>query len=78
MSQLINSLALQGRDTLHTPPLPWSRQMLGAALTLQLLYTEAKGAADFAPVLVKKAAKEFEDCQKWVKKWWPDLDLEAE
>ena len=78
MNQLINSLVLRGRDNLHTPPLQWSRQMFGAALTLQLLFSEVKGAAEFAPVLVKKAAHEFEDCQKWAKKWYPDLDLEAE
>lgn len=78
MSQLLNHFVLRGRDTVHTGPMQWSRQMLGAALTLNLLYTEAKGAAEFAPVFVKKAAKDFEDCKTWATKWFPDVDLEAE
>ncbi|MGN0847068.1 MAG: protein kinase [Kiritimatiellia bacterium] len=78
MNQLLNELVLKGRDRLHTGPLPWSKQMLGAALTLQLLYTEVEGAAEVAPVYVKKAAKEFEECAKWAQKWFPDVKLEVE
>ena len=65
MNQLLNRLVRKGRDTLRTGPLPWSKQMLGAALTLQLLYTEVEGAAEFAPVFVKEAVAGFEDCAKW-------------
>ena len=53
--------------------------MLGAALTLQLLYSEEKGVDKFIPVLVKRAVKGFEPCRKWAVKWFPDVDLpEAE
>ncbi len=78
MNQLLNRLVRKGRDTLRTGPLPWSKQMLGAALTLQLLYTEVEGAAEFAPVFVKEAVAGFEDCAKWAQKWFPDVKVEAE
>lgn len=78
MNQLLNRLVRKGRDTLRTGPLPWSRQMLGAALTLQLLYTEVEGAAEFAPVFVKEAVAGFEDCAKWAQKWFPDVKAEEE
>lgn len=78
MNQLLNRLVRRGRDTLRTGPLPWSKQMLGAALTLQLLYTEVEGAAEFAPVFVKEAVAGFEDCAKWAQKWFPDVKVEAE
>ncbi len=75
MNQLINQLVLNGRETVHTPPLRWSEQMFGAALTLQLLYTEVEGAAEFAPTLVKKAAAEFEPARKLAKKMFPDVEV---
>ena len=78
MNQLLNRLVRKGRDTLRTGPLPWSKQMLGAALTLQLLYTEVEGAAEFAPVFVKEAVAGFEDCAKWAQKWFPDVKVEVE
>ncbi len=78
MNQLLNRLVRKGRDTLRTGPLPWSKQMLGAALTLQLLYTEVEGAAEFAPVFVKEAVAGFEDCAKWAQKWFPDVKAEEE
>lgn len=78
MNQLLNRLVRKGRDTLRTGPLPWSKQMLGAALTLQLLYTEVEGASEFAPVFVKEAVAGFEDCAKWAQKWFPDVKVEAE
>ena len=78
MNQLLNRLVRRGRDTLRTGPLPWSKQMLGAALTLQLLYTEVEGADKFAPVFVKEAVAGFEDCAKWAQKWFPDVKTEAE
>ncbi len=78
MNQMLNSLVRKGRDTLRTPPLTWSKQMLGAALTLNLLYTEVEGAAEFAPVLVKEAVAGFEDCAKWAKRWFPEMKIETE
>ena len=66
MNQLLNRLVRKGRDT------------LGAALTLQLLYTEVEGAAEFAPVFVKEAVAGFEDCAKWAQKWFPDVKVEVE
>ena len=78
MNQMLNSLVRKGRDTLRTPSLTWSKQMLGAALTLNLLYTEVEGAAEFAPVLVKEAVAGFEDCAKWAKRWFPEMKIETE
>ena len=75
MNQLINQLVLNGRETVHTPALRWSEQMFGAALTLQLLYTEVEGAAEFAPTLVKKAAAEFAPSRKLAKKMFPEIDV---
>lgn len=78
MNQLLNRLVRKGRDTLRTPSLAWSKQMLGAALTLQLLYAEVEGADKFAPVFVKEAVAGFEDCAKWAQKWFPDVKVEVE
>lgn len=78
MNQLLNHFVLKGRDTVRTAPLAWSKQMLGAALTLQLLYSEVEGVEKVIPIYVKNAVKGFEDCGKWAKKWFPDIDLEAE
>ena len=75
MNQLINQLVLNGRETIHTPPLRWSEQMFGAALTLQLLYSEVEGAAEFAPKLVQKAAADFEPSRKMAKRMFPDIDV---
>jgi hypothetical protein len=75
MNQLINQLVLNGRETIHTPPLRWSEQMFGAALTLQLLYSEVEGAAEFAPKLVQKAAADFEPSRRIAKKMFPDIDV---
>jgi len=75
MNQLINQLVLNGRETIHTPPLRWSEHMFGAALTLQLLYSEVEGAAEFAPKLVQKAAADFEPSRKMAKKMFPDIDV---
>lgn len=78
LGQMVSQLVFRGKDKLRTPPLAWSKQMLGAALTLQLLVVENKDAQGFVPTLVKKAVSEFEDCTKWAKKWFPDVNLEAE
>ena len=75
MNQLINQLVLNGRETIHTPPLRWSEQMFGAALTLQLLYSEVEGAAEFAGKLVQKAAADFEPSRKMAKRMFPDIDV---
>ena len=45
------------------------------ALTLQLLYSEVEGAAEFAPTLVQKAAADFEQSRKWAKRMFPDIDV---
>ncbi len=76
MNQFINRLVMNGRDTTHIGPKPWSSHMLGAALTLQLLYGEVDGAAEFAPKLVQKAVKEFDSCRKNAERWFPDVELE--
>ena len=78
LGQMVSQLVFRGKDKLRTPPLAWSKQMLGAALTLQLIVAENKDAQGFVPTLVKKAVSEFEDCAKWAKKWFPDVNLEAE
>ena len=81
MNQFINELVMKGqdRDKTRVGPREWSDNMLGAALTLQLLYSEEKGVDKFIPVLVKRAVKGFEPCRKWAVKWFPDVDLpEAE
>ena len=75
MNQMINQLVMNGRETLRTSARPWSEQMFGAALTLQLLYSEVEGAAEFAPTLVQKAAADFEQSRKWAKRMFPDVDV---
>lgn len=77
MNDLINALVIKGRETTKIGPLPWSRYMLGGALTLKYLYTEVSGADKMAPVLVKTAVKEFSDSAKWAAKWFPDVELEV-
>jgi len=77
MNDLINALVIKGRETTKIGPLPWSRHMLGAALTLKYLYTEVAGAEQMAPVLVKTAVKEFSESAKWAAKWFPDVELEV-
>jgi hypothetical protein len=78
MNQLINRLVVDGRETTRTPPLRWSEQLFGAALTLQLLYTEVEGAAEYAPKLVKKAIEGFEPSAKTAKRLFPEMGIEAE
>ena len=78
MSDLINALVLKGRDTVGTSKVAGARQMLGSALTLQLLYSDVKGADAFVPVLVKQAVKDDEDAAKWAKMWFPDVSVEEE
>ena len=75
MNQMINQLVMNGRETVKTSARAWSEQMFGAALTLQLLYSEVEGAAEFAPTLVKKAAADFEPSRKWAKKMFPEIDV---
>ena len=75
MNQLINQLVMNGRETIKTSARAWSEQMFGAALALQLLYSEVEGAAEFAPTLVKKAAADFEPSRKWAKKMFPEIDV---
>ena len=75
MNQMINQLVMNGRETVRTSARAWSEQMFGAALVLQLLYSEVEGAAEFAPTLVKKAAEDFEQSRKWAKKMFPDVDV---
>ncbi len=77
MNQLMQALVVNGRDTTKLGPLPWSCHMLGAALTLKYLYAEVPGAAEAAPTYVKKAVKDFEECAKWAKKWFPDVEVET-
>lgn len=77
MNDLINALVIKGRESTKIGPLPWSRHMLGAALTLKHLYTEVAGAEQMAPVLVKTAVKEFSDSARWAAKWFPDVELEV-
>jgi hypothetical protein len=78
MNQFINELVMKGqeRDKTRVGPREWSDNMLGAALTLQHLYSEEKGVDKFIPVLVKKAVKGFEPSRKWATKWFPDIELE--
>ncbi len=79
MNQLINTLVIRGREQTKIGPLPWSNNMLGAALTLKHLYgKEIDGTEKMAAELVKKAVKEFEDCAKWAKKWFPEVEIEGE
>ncbi|MBR1587910.1 MAG: serine/threonine protein kinase [Kiritimatiellae bacterium] len=75
MNQMINQLVMNGRETVKTSARAWSEQMFGAALALQLLYSEVEGAAEFAPTLVKKAAADFEPSRKWAKKLFPEIDV---
>jgi hypothetical protein len=75
MNQMINQLVMNGRETVRTSARPWSEQMFGAALTLQLLYSEVEGATEFAPTLVKKAAADFEPSRKWAKRMFPEVDV---
>ena len=78
MNQLINGLVQKGLEARYvTSKLKWSDYMFGAALTLQLLYTEVEGASEYAPVLIKKAVKDFEDCRKTATRLFPDVELEA-
>ena len=77
MNQMINRLVVDGRETTRTAPLRWSEQLFGAALTLQLLYTEVEGAAEYAPVLVKKAVEGFPASAKTAKSLFPELGIEA-
>jgi hypothetical protein len=77
MNDFINALVIKGRETTKIGPLPWSRHMLGAALTLKHLYTEVAGAEKMAPVLVKTAVKEFNESARWAAKWFPDVELEV-
>ena len=53
----------------------------GAALTLDVFYGESANAGavkTFNHSIVKKAAKEFDDCAKWAKKWFPEVEIENE
>ena len=76
MNQFINELVMKGRERTKIGPKEWSEYMLGAALTLQHLYSEEKGVDQFIPVLVKKAVKGFEPSREWAAKWFPDVKLE--
>lgn len=81
MVQLITSLAVRGRETTKIGPLECSNHMLGAALTLDVFYGTSKDAESVKKMIgniVKKAAKEFDDCAKWAKKWFPDAEIEVE
>ena len=75
MNQMINQLVMNGRETVKTSARAWSEQMFGAALALQLLYSEIEGAAEFAPKLVQKAAADFEPSRRIAKKMFPDIDV---
>ena len=75
MNQMINQLVMNGRATVKTSARAWSEQMFGAALVLQLLYSEVEGAAEFAPTLVKKAAADFEPSRRWAKKMFPEIEI---
>ncbi|MGN0852323.1 MAG: serine/threonine-protein kinase [Kiritimatiellia bacterium] len=78
MNQLINDLVQKGLEARYvTSKMQWSNHMFGAALTLRLLYAEVEGAAEYAPVLVKKAVKDFEECRKTAARLFPDVELEA-
>ena len=76
MNQFINELVRKERERTRIGPKEWSDYMLGAALTLQHIYSEEKGVDKFIPVLVKEAVKGFEPCRKWAVKWFPDVELE--
>ena len=76
MNQFINELVRKGRERTRIGPKEWSDHMLGAALTLQHIYSEEKGVDKFIPVLVKEAVKGFEPSRKWAVKWFPDVELE--
>ncbi len=78
MNQLLNHFVLKGRDTVRTNLKSWSRQMLGAALMLQIFYADVEGVDTVYPVYVKNAVKEFENCGEMAKKWFPDVKLEDE
>ncbi len=81
MVQLITSLAVKGRETTKIGPLECSNHILGAALTLDVFYGESANAGavkTFNHSIVKKAAKEFDDCAKWAKKWFPEVEIENE
>ena len=75
MDQLMDSLVMKGRETVRTSALRWSEQMFGAALTLQLLYSEVEGAPELAPKFVQKAAADFEPSRKWAKRIFPEIDV---
>ena len=75
MDQLMDSLVMKGRETVRTSALRWSEQMFGAALTLQLLYSEVQGAPELAPKFVQKAAADFEPSRKWAKRIFPEIDV---
>ena len=76
LDQFIAALVVKGRETTKIGPKLWSELMLGSALTLTNLFGEVDGAKKAAESYVKKAVKDFSDCAKWAKKWFPDIEIE--
>jgi len=74
LNRMIIELVEKGRATCHTPPLRWSQQMLGAAMTMQTLYADDPNVPKRVAAIVKKAASEFEPCKKYAEKMFPDVE----
>lgn len=77
-NKLLTSLVTKGRQTLRTPLLQWSQQMFGAAMTMQLFFGEVGGVAERVPQIVRQAVKEFPDCERYAKKFFPDIKVGEE
>ena len=55
----------------------WTDRLLGAALTLKLLYSDKQGAPEYAAKLAKMAVKAFPDyADKKARKLFPDIDFD--
>ena len=80
LSEIINAFVVDARKPNGkykiSSPLEWANAMTGAALTLQLVCSEASGAVQYSETLMKTVLKEFPDYEKTAKAIFPDMKLE--
>ena len=82
LTKMLQQLVEKGRDSdrrdlkAALPLKVWTDRLLGAALTLKLLYSDKQGAPEYAAKLAKMAVKAFPDyAEKRAKKLFPDIDF---
>ena len=81
LNEVINAYVVNTRSPASKHRLAlreWADAVTGAALTMQLVCSEANGAIDRAKALAKQCVSEFPDYKNVAKQIFPDVDFDEE